>query len=305
MQSVEGMLIELFVGAKGLAKKSAIVRRVYFYLRFIVLNGYFPSFNNPKTFNEKINFRKKYPMNTFFARCADKILVRDYVASKVEENILTELYYVADQVSPEDIREIVSTQGDCFLKANHNSGPVFLLTRETCDSTLFEYCKNINQQLTVDFGLLQNESWYSAIEPKILIEKKIPPEKGDSEVRDYKFHVFKQNDGTYKIILQIDFDRSSNHNRTFFDEQFRWIPFSVKYPCVRIHVEKPLNFDKMLAISKKLAEPFSYVRVDLYNSNGHIYFGEMTFAQGSGAEKFTDYAYDLWMGRLWKGDPSY
>ncbi len=59
----------------------------------------------------------------------------------------------------------------------------------------------------------------------------------------------------------------------------------------------------MLIIAKKIARNFSYVRVDLYNLEGQIYFGEMTFSHQGGHCRFSNYCYDLWMGSLWKGDP--
>lgn len=76
-------------------------------------------------------------------------------------------------------------------------------------------------------------------------------------------------------------------------------------PTIRSYVQRPENYEKMVEIAKILAEPFSYVRVDLYNVSGAIYFGEMTFAHESGGGEFTSKGYDLWMGNLWQGDPRY
>lgn len=289
---------------KEILKNIIIIRRIYFFINFIYKNKYIPNFKKPKTYNEKINYRKKYWENKLFSKCSDKISCKEYVAEKIDKSIIIPNVYIGDHVSSEILKEIINEHGSVFVKANHNSGPVYLIESTEDPSFIESVCDDIEKQLKIDYGKLQNEPWYSQIKPKVLIEKKISPEAGLKDLNDYKFHVFTDSDGSQNVILHVDFDRSTNHNRSFFTEDLEWLPFSTLYPLIRTRVERPKNYARMLEIAKQLGKPFSYVRVDLYNVSGEIYFGELTFAHGSGAEVFSTYAHDLWMGNLWKGNPS-
>lgn len=285
--------------------RNEFLRKLRFCYYFWRRNRYWPDFDNPKTYNEKVNFRKRNAKNELFSVCSDKIAAKKWVAERVGEEYVIPNYFVGEFITADKLREIIAEKGDCLLKANHNSGPVKILTKESTDREIEEACKDINNQLKVDFGEKVGEPWYSKIKPGVLVEKRLEPEEGESDIRDYKFHVFKQADGDVKIFVAVDFDRRTNHSRSFFDAEFNYMHLSTKVPSIRTSLRKPENFEKMLELAKKLAEPFSYVRVDLYNVGGRIYFGEMTFAPGGGySDQFESYKYDLWMGRLWQGDPS-
>ncbi len=290
---------------KKILKEVKFIRDVSFTVNFLLLNKYIPNVNKPKTYNEKINYRKKNFKNPLFSLCSDKVAVKDYVEKKVSKDIVIPNLFIGESVSLEVVKKLLLEHESFLLKANHNSGPVYSLSSEMSDNILRDACDDINRQLSIDFGKYQNEHWYSNIKPKVLIEKRIYPEKGERDLKDYKFHVFKRADGSLKILLHVDFDRSNNHNRSFFDEDLNWLPFSTYVPSIHTKMIRPKNYDVMLDIVKKLSEPFSYVRVDLYNVDGYIYFGELTFAPGSGLSPFTSKGYDLWMGNLWENDPSY
>ncbi|WP_369427242.1 ATP-grasp fold amidoligase family protein [Providencia sp. PROV236] len=289
---------------KKILKEIGFIRKIWFWFYFIINNKYIPNFKKPKTYNEKLNYRKRNANHELFSKCSDKIEAKDYVASIIGEQYIIPTLYTGSNISLEKIKNILGEHGDCLLKANHNSGPVYLLTTKMDDSDLLMACNDVNKQLKIDFGKYQNEPWYSKISPQILVEKRIYPEEGESDLKDYKFHVFKQNDGTSKVILHIDFDRNSNHSRSFFDDDLNWLPFSSFVPSIYTSINKPVNFEEMLILAKKLAEPFNYVRVDFYNVAGKIYFGELTFAPGSGSSPFTNKGYDLWMGNMWHKDPA-
>lgn len=289
---------------KKILKEIGFVRSIYFWIRFVYNNKYFPDFKKPKTYNEKVNYRKRNAHNPLFSICADKIAAKDYVAEKIGVEYIIPNLYTGGNITLDKIQSLLTEHGDCILKANHNSGPVYLLTTNMNQAELKAACDDVNHQLTVDFGKHTNEPWYSDIKPQILVEKRIYPEQGDRDLKDYKFHMFRKEDGTYDTVLHIDFERSMNHSRSFFDENLNWLPFSMQYPCIVTQIAEPTNYQLMLSLAKKLADGFSYVRVDFYNVNGRVYFGELTFAHGSGCEAFTTKAHDLWMGNLWRGDPA-
>src|SRR5690606_18168235 len=98
-------------------------------------------------------------------------------------------------------------------------------------------------------------------------------------------------------------DSSWNHNISYFNQDLEWLPIAVELPNMCTRIDTPINYKSMLEYARKLAEPFTYVRVDFYNVAGAIYFGEMTFAKTSGTAIFMHKMYDLWLGNFWQGDP--
>lgn len=289
---------------KLLLKEIGFLRRFNFWLRFVYNNKYIPNFKVPKTFNEKINYRKRNANHRLFSICSDKIAAKEYVAAKIGWQYIIPNLYIGEDISVEQLQALLCENGDCLLKANHNSGPVYLLSSDMSVRDLKAACDDVNSQLTIDFGKYQNEPWYSDIKPQVLVEKRIYPEEGDRDLKDYKFHVFQQKDGTFKVILEVHFGQSSNHTISYFDEELNWLPLTVEYPNIVTKIQKPKNYELMLEKAKALASEFTYVRVDFYNVAGEIYFGELTFAKTSGKAIFMHRMYDLWMGNFWQGDPA-
>ena len=267
------------------------------YVYHLAYLGYFPNTISPKTFNEKIHYRKKYWADPRYINQSDKIAVKDYVAEKIDGEIVIPNLFVGGSLSVPELKKINKINSGCVVKANHNSGPVFVLSGEESDERLGEVCDSINNQLTIDFGKVNGETWYSKIKPCILIEKKL--ETHGEPLLDYKFHVFRSDNGEQECVLHIDYDRETNHSRSLFTEDLTWLPFGIKYPVIHTSTLPPVNYEAMLDIAKSLASDHAYVRVDLYNINGRIYFGEMTFAHGAGWEGFTSKAHDKWLGSLW------
>lgn len=278
---------------------SKTIRSAYQKVSFIFKLGYFPNLKNPISYNEKINYRKNNITNDLFTICSDKIRAKDYVKNILGDDVIIENYYEGNSIDIHIIKKIINDKGDIVLKTNHNSGSVYILNRNSTDKEILDACTDIIKQLKIDFGKLTGETWYSKIKPKVLIEKRLFNTNNDEDIQDYKFHVFKQKNKKPKVFFHIDFDRSKNHNRSYFDAELNWLPFSVFAPSIKTQIQKPLNFEKMKEMAILLAEPFSYVRVDFYNIDGKIYFGELTFAPGSGLSAFSNKKYDFWFGRHW------
>ncbi|MEX6424812.1 ATP-grasp fold amidoligase family protein [Providencia manganoxydans] len=234
--------------------------------------------------------RMKYEENELFSQCADKIEVRNYVKEKIGSEYLIPL--ITEYSSKIDKENITIP---CVLKANHNSGPVYILKSK--DDLTDHVIDDINSQLMIDYGIVHGEWWYSKIKPKLFTEELLLDNSGKVP-EDYKFHIFSGNKDV-KIFVQVDFDRFGDHQRAFYDENLELLPFGVLYKSNFKKIDKPKNWSKMCEIAKKLSEDFNYVRVDLYNLNGKIYFGELTFAHGAGSERFYPKKYDLVLGKCW------
>lgn len=262
-------------------------------LRMLFEVGYLPNLQAPKTFNEKIQHRKINGQSPLFSICADKYAVRQYVKETVGEQFLIPILHHSDTLSESDFKTI---DCDAVVKATHDSGKVYFISPSD-PSNHSQITKNINKSLTFDFGRLNDEPWYSKIPPSVIIEKKLITLSGEIPP-DFKFHVFESN-GITEVIIQIDFDRFINHSRTFYDTQGNKLPISNKYKNNHREFPSDVDLPKMTAIAKKLANGFGYVRVDLYNVDGAIYFGELTFAHESGYGAFSDNNVDLQWGNKW------
>lgn len=254
--------------------------------------GYRFDLNDPNSFNEKLAARKKQN-NPLFAKCADKLAVRDYVKERIGEEHLIPIYYSGRHLT----RKAWDKLPQQFVaKTNNGSGTVDIIRQK--DQIKYEDLYNeLEDWLSVHFGYIDGEMWYEKIPPRVLIEALITDENGDVP-KDYKIHCFK-NGGDKKKILQIDYDRFSNHTRGVYDEAFKKLDVEIGFKKNEYDDEKPENFNELLSVADELSKDFDYVRVDLYDLNGKIYFGELTFCHGGGGEIITPREYDTFLGSYW------
>lgn len=258
--------------------------------------GYFPNLNHPKSFNEKVQHRKLYDHNPLFVICSDKYAVREYVREKIGEEYLIPLLYVGDSISESDLQAI---DCDYVAKTTHDSGGIAIVKQgDKVDLTVI--VKTLKKSLGHDFGKQVMEPWYSKIKAKIIVEKMLKNEAGNSP-DDYKFHVFNDGKGNKKVLLAVDYDRfSDDQSRTFYDENGNILPFGSEYKNKFTPLRRIENFNKLISLAKQLAEDFEYVRVDFYIVKETIFFGELTFAPGSGYTVFSERKYDFELGSFWK-----
>lgn len=248
--------------------------------------GYSIDFSlSPKTYNEKIQYRKLYDKNPLYSICADKYRVREYVKQKIGEEYLIPLYLVTDKLTMEQWQQLP----DSFVaKANHNSGPVQIV-KDKNQVIPKNIITELNNQLKIDYGVLSLESFYSDIPRKIIVEKYLK-----ADIEDYKIHCF----GNEKMFIDVCTRETGKTESVLYDKNWKNLGVTAGN-LSRKKFPKPKNFDKMLEIAKKLSEDFDYVRVDLYNVDGKIYFGELTFCENSGFGKFTDETWDYKFGEFW------
>lgn len=254
--------------------------------------GVAPDLEDPKTFGEKIQWLKLYYNNPLYTICADKYAVREYVRRKGHADILNELlgaYDSADEV-PVDLLP------DRFvIKANHGCGwNMVCRDKQKMQKKWSAWKKVLDCWLKQDYGVYSRELHYSHIPPKLVVEKFLD-DVGDRQIMDYKFHCF---NGQPKVV-QVDYERSADHKQSYHDEEWNLLNVNyVEHPVVKEPIARPENLDRMLGICRDLAADFFYVRVDLYLSHGKIYFGEMTFADGSGFAKYEPAEFRDYMGSL-------
>ena len=251
------------------------------------------NWNNLLTYNEKMQWAKLYDKDSRKVICADKYAVREWVAKRIGEEYLIPLVGVWEKFSDVDFKKLPE---QFVIKTNHGSGDV-VVVRSKSKMTLSEKLamrRKINVSMKTDYGTQHCELHYSDIPPKVIAEEFIDSKGGD--LQDYKFLCF----NGVPHFCWVDVDRFTNHKRNIYDLDWNLQDWNQRnYGNSKMPVEKPKNFDEMIEIAKKLSEGFSHVRIDLYNVDGKIYFGEMTFTNGSGFETIHPESADLMLGNLW------
>lgn len=245
--------------------------------------------DNPTTYNEKLQWLKLYDRNDYYTKLVDKYEVKNIVSEKIGEEYLIKNLGVWDRFEEIDFDKLP----DKFvLKCTHDSGGIVICT----DKSKFDLKKaqrKINHCLHRNYFLNHREWPYKNIKPRIIAEEYYVDESG-KELKDYKFFCF---NGKAKILF-VATDRPFDTKFDFFDMDFQHLPIINGHPNSSVQIKKPKNFDKMIEIVEKLSAGIPHVRVDLYNVNGKIKFGEMTFYHWSGLVPFEPDKWDYKLGKM-------
>ena len=255
--------------------------------------GHKLDWDNLQTYTEKMQWAKLYDKNPMKATLTDKYLVREWVENTVGGEYLIPLLGVWDRFDDIDFSELPNS---FVLKTNHGSG-TNLIVKDKSKLNLKRAKRMFEDWMSIDYAFNSNfEMHYTDIKPKIIAEKYM--ETATGELPDYKFLCF---DGQ-PYYCCVDSGRFTNHTRNVYDLEWTLQPWSQCHPISREEIEKPKNFDVMIRLAKELSKGFPHVRVDFYNINGDLYFGEMTFTNASGLEKIYPAEWDKKLGDLWKLD---
>lgn len=245
-------------------------------LRGCIIQSYYckhwPNLKHPKTYNEKLLAYMQSDLMSSYYRFADKIMVREYVKNVVGEQYLTQLYGV--YTSYEDI-DFCSLPHKFYLKTNHGCGEHL----PCADKKLFlqhdaDNSTAMRKVLQKDYSLINGERQYHKIKPKIFAEEFLPVVFPRDTV--YRFYVFEGKVQGIQVACTLNNDPSRIVNNMYTSEWER-APFSIGYPGIECFLPKPRNLGVMVKVAEKLAVPFPFVRVDLYNLAGRIVFSELTF----------------------------
>lgn len=246
--------------------------------------------DHPVTFTEKIQKMKLEDHNPLYKLIADKYAVRAYVEDKIGSEYLTALHGLYQ--SPQDI--CFEKLPDQFvLKATHDSGGLILVPdKSKIDERAIK--KKLKKCLKRNFYWKGREWCYKDIKPQIVCEEFLyDPVKKD--LYDYKIYCFH---GKPRMVM-IASERGKKTKFDFFDLKFQHLDLRLTGPNSSEPKEKPKNFEKMLELAEILAEGIPQVRVDFYNIEGKIYFGEMTLYDASGLDPFDPDEWDTIIGEWW------
>lgn len=248
---------------------------------------------NPQTFNEKLQWLKLYNRKPEYTVMVDKYKVREYIAQELGEEYLIPLLGVWD--NPDEI-DFDALPNQFVLKCNHNSGLGMCICKDKSELDISKVKVELRKGLKQDYYLTGREWPYKDVPRKIIAEKYMEDVSGD--LKDYKFYCF---NGEMKFVM-INSDRNTSRptRADYFDRDFNWLDFTWGYSHAEVHPKKPEQFEKMVAIVEKLAKGLPHIRVDLYDCNGKIYFGELTFFDGSGFDKIEPMEWDYKIGKILK-----
>lgn len=258
--------------------------KTYIQLNYFAHFRKFCNLDNPQTYNEKLNWLKLHDRNPLYTTLVDKYLVKDYVKNIIGEEYIIPTLGVWENFDDIDFDKLPN---QFVLKCTHDSEGVFIVK----DKNNFDKRgakEKTEKCLKQNFYYIGREFPYKNVKPQIIAEKYME-DHIDGELKDYKFFCF---NGEPKA-LYVASDRASDQVKfDYFDLEFKHLELIQKYPNSEKIINKPVTFDKMIKIAKILSKGFPHVRVDFYEVDGHLYFGELTFYHFSGFMPFQPKEWD-------------
>ncbi|AOM13959.1 MULTISPECIES: ATP-grasp fold amidoligase family protein [Bacillus cereus group] len=261
----------------------------YLQLKYKLIMGRKLNLKNPKTFNEKLQWLKLNDRRPEYTMLVDKYEVRQYIKETIGEEYLIPLLGVYNNFDEIDFDVLPNK---FVLKPNHTSGDVFIC-RDKSKINYRELKSEVDKWLQREYYWLHREWPYKNVKPKIVCEKYMVDESG-VDLKDYKFMSF--NGEVRCSFVGLNRQSETGLNIDFYDLEWKLMPFERHYPNSGIKLEKPQNYKKMIEFAELLSRELPFVRVDFYEINGKVYFGELTFYPGSGFEEFTPESYDELLG---------
>ena len=281
--------IQRFI-ARTVRKMRFLPSKIYVKYHYEYFSGKKLNLDDPKEFNEKIEWYKVFYRPKILTQLADKYEVRPYVEEKIGAQYLNELYGVYDNANHIDFDTLPN---QFIVKANHtNSQNLIVKDKKTLDKK--KAIKLFNKWLSKNQYYKKGQEWaYKDIKPKLVIEKFLK-EKDKNTLVDYKFYCF---NGIPKFI-DVHLDREDDHKQGCFDLDFNLLPFgkSKNYKSISTGIEKPSNLSEMVKLAEKLADKLPFVRVDFYSVNGISIFGELTFYPADARKEFYPDEYNKIIG---------
>jgi len=265
--------------------------KLYIQLFYFEVYGNFPNLNNPKTFDEKLQWYKLYYRAPLMTTLTDKYEVRRYLEDKGLSGILNELYGVYNSVDEIDFSNLPER---FVIKATHGSNMNIICKNKK--SLNWETCRPLmNKWLRRNYYHLGREWAYKNIKPRLVCEKYLENEEFN-ELIDYKFYCY-NNKPEVLFVLTGRFSAEGLKCNAYDMDWNRIYAYKGK-PSSDHVIERPDTLKDMIEIARELCQGFPFIRVDLYSIKGKILFGELTFYPDCGVSAFTPDKYNYFFGDL-------
>jgi hypothetical protein len=270
----------------------------YLEKKFLRLQGYPLDLKNPKTLNEKLHWVKLYDRRPLYTKLADKYAVREFIQEKFGEDLLIPLLYTTTNykdIIPENLPDI-----PFIIKANHDSGS-FVIVRDKATIDWKKVQTDYRWWLSFNNYWVDREFQYKDIQPRIIVEQLLVDKEGKIP-NDYKVHCI---NGEVEFIY-VSVDREGSNKRNIYSKTWKPMPFTWANKLKDVdnlrgeEIAAPQNLQRMIEISQEVAKLYSYVRVDFYDVDGKLYFGEVTQCHGGGFDQMRPIEWDYKYGELLK-----
>ena len=255
--------------------------------------GYSLNLKKPQLYNEKVNYRKMNYSNPLFDICSNKLFVRYYVSTKIDKKYLIPLIGYFKKPSQINLDELPQ---QFVIKTTHGSGGYNVILVH--DKNLINWKmlnEKLDEALKLDYGKIKLETWYSATNRYLIVEKML---QIDNSYIEFKVYCFWKNKN-FRAIIRVIHDRYKEKSSSFYDENWNYLDIRYQNDMSHKKIMRPEIHEEILRLSKSLSSDFDHVRVDFIYTNNKLYFGELTFADTSGFVNFKSKETDLFIGNLW------
>ena len=265
--------------------------KIFIKLKYFIRMHKWLKLKNPQTFNEKLQWLKLYDKNPIYCIMVDKYESKKFFLNKIGEKYIIPTIGVFEKWEEIDFTALPNK---FVIKTTHDSGGVVICK----DKSKFNYDearRKIQKSIYTNY-FYHNREWpYKGIKPRIIIEKYLDA-LGSDELVEYKIFCFS---GIPKFFLVCK-GAAHKEGRTndFYDLNFNHIPVTVTNPNAESLIERPVEYNELIEIAKKISQGIPQLRVDTYVVNGKIYIGETTFFHEGGYCKFNPSEYDIEFGKL-------
>lgn len=260
----------------------------YLKLMYRIRMGRRLNLDNAESYSEKLQWLKLNYRDPATIPLVDKAAVKSWVADRIgSEHVIPTL---AEYASPDEI-DLDALPESFVIKSTHDSGGV-VVVRDKRELDLDQVKSKLQRSLSRNYFYLGREPQYRDLVPRIIAESFITS-TADGQLRDFKFFCF---NGEMKIMLVVSDRETGNAKSDFFDSAFTPLDLQWGAPGSSTPPPRPQHLDRMIAIAETLSDGVPHVRVDLYEVDGRIYFGEMTFFPTSGLRPMSPRAWDKKMG---------
>lgn len=280
-------LLVLSLGHRGWFKGMDDER--YLKLIYRIKMGKKLNLDNPRTYNEKLQWLKLYDRTPLYTKLVDKYEVKKYIAEKIGPEYLIPTLGVWDRFEDIDFQALPD---QFVLKCTHDSGGL-VICKDKSKLDRRAAAAKINGCLKHNFFWGEREWPYKDVKPRIIAEAYME-DSATHELRDYKFFCF---NGAVKALF-IATERGSKEETKFdfFDMEGNHLPFTNGHPNADVTPALPAHMEEMKELAAKLSQGIPQVRVDFYEADGRVYFGEMTFFHWSGMMPFVPECWDETFG---------
>lgn len=283
--------LNILVSFSNIIPLKFIDDQTYLKIKYRLIFGKKLNLQNPKSFNEKLQWLKLYDRKNIYTKMVNKYEVKQYVSNLIGEEYIIPTLGIYEKGEKIDYSVLPN---QFVIKPTNTSGNVFIC-KDKNNTNLKKIGRIIKKWNKRQYYYFQREWPYKNLRPQIIIEQYME-DSNKKDLMDYKIFCF---NGKPKLILVCSNRNGINKNTDFFDINWNLLPFTRKNHCNNFKgIEKPQKLTEMIKIAEKLSKEIPFIRVDLYEINGKVFFGELTFYPSGGFEGFEPEEYDIILGEM-------